>query len=103
MAGKQFLGKVTSRLCIYPLGKNLHKIALSHTVIEINTFLHLTQKFRMAAKNGGKNNVLGKWPVDFADILWVKNFVEITRSHTVIEINVFLHLTQKFRKNYSLG
>ena len=30
------------------------KIAVSHTVSEINAFLSLTQKFKMAAKNGGK-------------------------------------------------
>ena len=30
------------------------KIALSRSVSKINTFLHLTQKIKMAAKNGGK-------------------------------------------------
>ena len=30
------------------------KSALSGTVSEINAFLHLTQKFKMAAKNVGK-------------------------------------------------
>ena len=34
--------------------KNCVKIALSHSVSEINAFLRLTQKFKMAAKNGGK-------------------------------------------------
>ena len=34
--------------------KNFAKIALLLTVSEINVFLHFTQKFRMAAKNGGK-------------------------------------------------
>ena len=30
------------------------EIALSHTVSKINLFLHFTQQFKMAAKNGGK-------------------------------------------------
>ena len=34
--------------------KNVVKIALSHSVSEINSFLCLTQKFKMAAKSGGK-------------------------------------------------
>ena len=34
--------------------KNFVEIALSRSVSEINTFLHLTQKFKMATKNGGK-------------------------------------------------
>ena len=33
--------------------------ALSRTVSEVNAFLHFTQKFKMAAKNGEKN-FLGK-------------------------------------------
>ena len=32
-----------------------------------------------------------------ADILWVKNFVEIALYRTVSEINAFLHFTQKFK------
>ena len=34
--------------------KNFVEIALSYTVSEINTFLRFMQKFKMAAKNGGK-------------------------------------------------
>ena len=34
--------------------KNFVKIALSHSIIEINAFVCLTQKFKMAAKSGGK-------------------------------------------------
>ena len=30
------------------------EIALSRSIAEINTFLHFTQKFKMAAKSGGK-------------------------------------------------
>ena len=36
-------------------------------------------------------------PLDSADILQVKNFVEIAQSGTVSEINAFLPFTQKFK------
>ena len=39
--------------------KNFDEIALSRSVSEINTFLRLRQKFKMAAKSGGKT-ILGK-------------------------------------------
>ena len=45
--------------CRCPRGKNFVKIALSHTIPKINAFLHFTQKFKIAAKNGGKT-ILGK-------------------------------------------
>ena len=37
---------------------------------------------------------LRKSPVDCADTLWVKNFIEIALSRTVSEINAFFHFTQ---------
>ena len=40
---------------------------------------------------------LGKSPVQSADTLWVKNFVEIALSRTIYEINAFLHFTQNFK------
>ena len=38
-----------------------------------------------------------KSPVDSADTLRVKNFVEIDLSRSVSEINTYLHFTQKFK------
>ena len=78
--------------------QNFVKIALSRTVCEINTFLRFTQKFKMAAKSGGKA-IFFKLPVDSADSLWVQNFVEIALSCTVSEISVFalLNFMQKFK------
>ena len=46
-----FLRKVASRLYRNPGGL---KFRLSHSVTERNAFLSLTQKFKMAAKSGGK-------------------------------------------------
>ena len=38
-----------------------------------------------------------KLPVDYADTLWVKNFIEIAQSRTVSKINALLHFMQKFK------
>ena len=39
--------------------KNFAQIALSHTISEINAFLHFMKKFKMATKNGRKT-IFGK-------------------------------------------
>ena len=77
--------------------KNFVEIALSHTVSSIIAFLHFTQKFKMAAKNGRKIFFLEKSSVNSADTMRVKNFVEITLFRSVSKINAFLHFTQKFK------
>ena len=79
--------------------KNFIVIALSRSVSEINAFLRLTQKIKMAAKNGVKMicKICKKWPVDSADTQRVKIFVEIALSHSVSEMNAFLRLTQKIK------
>ena len=38
--------------------KKFVKITLSRTVSEINAFLHFTQKYKMAAKNGGETTLV---------------------------------------------
>ena len=67
--------------------QNFVEIALSRTISEINALLHFTQKFKMAAKSGGKVIFCEKLPVDSAYTLWVKNLVEIALSRTVSKIN----------------
>ena len=62
-------GKVTSRLCRYPMGhsayslrlKNFVEIALASSVSEINLFLRFTQKVKMATKISGK--MIFEYPV----------------------------------------
>ena len=46
------------------------------------------------------NKFCGKLPVDAGHTLLVKNFIEIALSRTIIEINAFLHFTQKV-KNFA--
>ena len=67
--------------------------------VEMTTFLCF---FSICAKMQGFADDYGffsqgKSPVDSADTLWFKNFVEIALSRTVSKINVFLHFTQKFK------
>ena len=50
----------------------------------------------MAAKSGGKQ-FCNIFPVDSADTLRVKNFVEIALAYPFSEINTFLHFTQKLK------
>ena len=73
------------------------KIALFHTISEINVFLCFTQKFKMATKNGGKM-IFGKNRQLTLQISWRQNFfVKIALFHTISEINVFLCFMQKFK------
>ena len=86
--------------------KNFVEIALSRSVSETNTFLCLTQKFKMAAKSGGKtffflqNNAsrLCRYPAG-------QKFVEIALSRSISEINMFCIYAeiqdgrQKWREN----
>ena len=57
----------------------------------------------MAAKSGRKTIFFKKLPVDSADTLRVKNFVEIALSRSVSKTNWFLHLTQKFKMAAKIG
>ena len=90
MAGKKLLRKSP----VDPEDTLGVKIALSHTVSEINEFLSFTQKFKMAAKNGGKTFLGGKSPADSANTLRVKNFVKNPLSRPVSEINAFVFYTE---------
>ena len=75
----------------------LHGKSRSRTIPEINAFLHFTQKFKRATKNGGKAIFPEKSPVHSADILRVKNFIKIALSCTISNINAFLRFMQKFK------
>ena len=51
----------------------------------------------MATKYGGETDFWEKTPVDYADTIEIKIFVEIALTHTVSEMNAFLDFTQKFK------
>ena len=60
-------------------------------------FLNFTQKFKMATKSGRKMIFREKSAVESPNTLLIKKLVEIAISPSVSEINMFLHLTQKFK------
>ena len=61
--------------------------------------MRFTQKFKMAAKNG-KKTIFEKSPVNSADTQGVKNFIEITPSHTFFKILVFLCFAQNLKMGH---
>ena len=74
--------------------KNFIEIALSHSVIEINVFLHLMQKFQMATKSGRKTIFAKKSPVNSADTL------RVYRDRRVFALDAEIHDgRQKWREN----
>ena len=77
---------------MYTVGvKNFVEIALSGTVFKINMFLYFTQNFKVATKNGGKT-IFGKQLQITLCMPWgSKNFVVISVSCTISEINAFVH------------
>ena len=97
VAGKHYLRKVTSRFWSCPAGQKFRRnrsISLCYLDKHIFAFNAEIQDGRQ--KSVGKTT-FAKSPVDSADTLWVKNFVEIPVSQSIIEINMFLRLTQKFK------
>ena len=66
------------------------------------TKITLAQVFEFLCRNPrwppkvAENDCWEKSPVDPADTLRVKNFVEIALAHSVSKINMFLHFMQKF-------
>ena len=51
--GNDFWQNIADDTMYTLLVKNFSEMAVSRTVSEINRFLHFTQKFNMAIKNGG--------------------------------------------------
>ena len=97
MAGKRFLGKVGSRLCRYPVGQKFRRNrSISLHFRDKHVFVFNTE-IQDGRQKWRENDVCKKSSVDSSDTLRVKNFVEITLSRSIIEINVFLRLTQKFK------
>ena len=103
MVGKWFLRKVANRLCRYPVGQKFRG--------NRSISLHFRDK-RVFAFNAEIQDDYQKWrendfceksPIEFEGTLPVKNFVEIALSRSVSEINVFLHLTQKFKMTAKSG
>ena len=87
--GKTILGRSVSRLQI-PVGQKFcQNCSVMLCFGDKRVFLRFTQKFKIVAKSGGKTFFCKKSPVDSADTVRVKNFIEISLSCSVSEINAF--------------
>ena len=97
MVGKLFLVKNTRRLCRYPVGQKFHQNrSISHRLRDKCVFAFYAE-IQVGQPNMAENYFWGKSPVDYADNLQDKNFVEIALSHNVYEIYAFLCFMQKFK------
>ena len=66
-------------------------------VLKINAFFHFTH-IQDSRQKWRESDFCEKPPVDSADNLQVRNFVETTLSRTVCQINVFCILRQKWQE-----
>ena len=95
--GKQFLRKVASRLCIYPVGEKFPRnCSISLCFRDKHGFV-FNAEIQDGHQKWRENDFCKKLPVDSIDTLRGKNFIEIALSRYVIKINTFLRLTQKFK------
>ena len=86
--GKQFLRTVTSRLYRYPVGQKFCRNRSISLRYQDNHVLRLTE-IQDGRQKWRENDFCKKSPVDSADTLRVKSFVEIALSRSVIKIIVF--------------
>ena len=78
--------------------KNLIKITLSQTVSKINAlYAEIQDGHQKWREKNVLNDFCEKLPLDSADNLQIRNFVEITLSPTVSKINVFCILWRNLR------
>ena len=69
----------------------------TYTNIKINAFSVFYAEIQDGHQKRRENDFWEDLPVDSADTLWVKNFVEIALSRIISEINAFLPFMQKFK------
>ena len=95
--GKVILGKVTSRLCRYPANEKFRRNRSILHRFQDKCIFAFYAEIQDGCQKWWENEFWEKPPVHSTDVLQVKNFVEIALSHTVSEINLCLHFTQKFK------
>ena len=77
--------------------KNFIKIALSRNVSTINVFFVFYVEIQDGRQKWRESDFCEKSPVDSADNLQVRDFVEITLSQMVFQINLFCILRRNAR------
>ena len=88
--------KVTIRLCRYPVGQKFRQNCSISLRFQDKHIFVLNAEIQDGHQKWRENDFYKKSPVDSTDTLWVKNFIEITLSRSVIKINVvFFSLSEK--------
>ena len=95
---KKYLENSRHLILQVPWGSKILSKWLYFALFPRHVVLRFMQKFKMTTKKWQENEFGEKTLVDSADTLGFKNFVEIAPSHSVSEINGFLHLTHKFKR-----
>ena len=96
MAGKRFLEILASRLQI-PWGQKFHRnCSIAHHFRDKCVFVFYAE-IQDGHKKWQENDSWEKSPVVTADILRIKNFVEIALSRIISKIKALLHFTEKFK------
>ena len=85
-----FWGKSPIDSADSPCVKKVAEVALSRTVLEINMLLRLMQKFKMAAKSGGK--AIFEKSLQFTFQVPCMSKI-LLKSHTVSEINLYIFMS----------
>ena len=81
--------KVASRLCRCPMGQKFCRNRFILLRFQDKCVFAFKAQIQDGRQKWRENDFWEKSPVDSADTLWVKNFVEITLSRSVSEINAF--------------
>ena len=88
--GKQFLGKVASTLCRYPVGQTFCQNRSILLCFQDKLVFALNAELEDGHQKWRENDFWKKWLIDFPDTLWVKHFVKIAPSRSVSKINVLI-------------
>ena len=100
---KTIFRKIASRLCRYAVGQKFRRNPSISLRFQNKQVFVFNTEIQDGHQKWRENNFCEKSPVDFADTLWVKNFVKTALSRSVSEINMFLRLTQKFKMAVKSG
>ena len=91
MAGKQFLQNVADRLHRYPADQKIRPNRSISLCFQDKRVFVFNAEIQDGHQKWRENNFSEKSPVDSENTLRFKRFVEIALSHSISEINVFLH------------
>ena len=79
------------------MGQKFHQNRFISLCFRVKRVFALNAGIQDGHQKWRENDFCEKPPVDSADTLQVKNFVEIALSRSVSEMNAFLRFTQKFK------